>query len=157
MNSIQLGEYIKELRLKNKLSYGELHELSSVSRSYISNIEKGRKGMPSARILSDLAPHLGVTKDHLLEKAGYIETKQVKINSNNQKTKIHLDNILKNRDNELYYGGVKINDDERKRFIAILHMTILPAWLETFTPLKDEISLTEHEIKKDDSFNKEDD
>ncbi len=51
--------HIKEIRIKKNLSLRRLAELSGVSKSYISDIEKDKK-MPSILILCKLADALEI-------------------------------------------------------------------------------------------------
>ncbi|MBC7766153.1 MAG: helix-turn-helix domain-containing protein [Hyphomonadaceae bacterium] len=61
------------LRKNAQLSQRQLAEKSGVSNTEIWRIESGERQHPSPLILKAIAPHLGVTYEHLLKKAGYIE------------------------------------------------------------------------------------
>lgn len=67
------GAYIKELRNKAGLSQRKLEELSGISNAEISRIETGDRIKPSPLSIKALAPHLGVSYEELMQKAGYIE------------------------------------------------------------------------------------
>lgn len=67
-----VGEYIKELRKENSISQRELADKSGISNAEISRIETGERQKPSPDILRKLAPHLGVSHEDLMNKAGYI-------------------------------------------------------------------------------------
>jgi len=67
------GAYIKELRNKAGLSQRKLEELAGISNAEISRIETGDRIKPSPLSIKALAPHLGVSYDELMQKAGYIE------------------------------------------------------------------------------------
>lgn len=67
------GAYIKELRSKARLSQRKLEELSGISNAEISRIETGDRKKPSPVSIKALAPHLGVSFEELMQKAGYIE------------------------------------------------------------------------------------
>jgi transcriptional regulator with XRE-family HTH domain len=60
-----LGLKIKQFRLKKKLSLNELAERSSLSVSYLNEIEKGKK-YPKAEKIAQLAQALGVSYDNLI-------------------------------------------------------------------------------------------
>ncbi|MBA2175475.1 helix-turn-helix transcriptional regulator [Halobacillus locisalis] len=61
-----LGEKIKFLRTEKGLSVNEFSRLSNVSKSYISNIERGVQKNPSLIVLNKLAKTLGVPLDELI-------------------------------------------------------------------------------------------
>ncbi len=68
----EFGDYFKNLRLDRKLSIRSLEKLSGVSNAYLSQIENGKRGIPSPEILKKLHEPLGVSYDELMEKAGHI-------------------------------------------------------------------------------------
>ena len=68
----QFGVLLKNLRKLKGLSIARLSELSKVSPSYITRIEKGSRKTPKPEILKKLAPHLDVSYDELMAKAGYL-------------------------------------------------------------------------------------
>lgn len=62
---MQMGERIKELRLKQNLKQSELAEKAQISRVAIGNYERGDR-IPNAEILKSIAEALGVTINDLL-------------------------------------------------------------------------------------------
>ena len=64
--SQKLGENMKKVRAKKKLSQGALARLLEVDKGYISNIESGNKNSTLATI-QRLADALGVSADELLK------------------------------------------------------------------------------------------
>lgn len=68
-----VGEYIKGLRIENKLSQRELAELSGISNAEISRLETGDRKKPSPLTLRAIAPYLGVSSGVLFERAGFIK------------------------------------------------------------------------------------
>jgi len=68
-----LGEKIKELREAKGWTQGQLAIRADVERSYISVLEIGRVGKPSAEKLLKLARALGVPADTLYAVAGYTQ------------------------------------------------------------------------------------
>jgi len=66
------GEYIRTLRLEQKLSLREVEQLSGVSNSYMGLIERGQRPAPQAEILKKLAPIYNVPLRDLLDAAGYL-------------------------------------------------------------------------------------
>ena len=62
----KLGENLKRLRLKKKLSQGDLSKSLGVDRAYISNIENGRMN-PTLSTLEKIANALGISSSELLK------------------------------------------------------------------------------------------
>ena len=65
-SSKKLGENLKKLRLKKKLSQGDLAKKLDVDRAYISNIENGRMN-PTLSTLEKIAGALRVSSSELLK------------------------------------------------------------------------------------------
>lgn len=129
MDAKELGSYLNELRVKKKISYSDLAELSGVSRAYISNIEKGRQSKPSADILSKIAPHLGVTKEHLMQVAGYLEKEDEAPNEGIENTDVDvreivdLYKVLSRPDlYNVYFDGIQLSMYDRKQYIAMAYV-----------------------------------
>jgi len=62
----KLGENLRRLRLKKKLSQGDLSKKLNVNRAYISNIENGRMN-PTLSTLEKIAGALGISSSELLK------------------------------------------------------------------------------------------
>lgn len=73
MKAKEFGEYIRGLRKAKKLTIRQLEEYSGVSNSYLSQLENGKKEIPSATILKKLSDPLGVAHQELMVKAGYLD------------------------------------------------------------------------------------
>ena len=71
MEKREFGEFLRDLRQKNKLSLRQA-AAESISVTYLWQIEKGSR-TPSAEILKRLAPVYGVSVEYLLRVAGYLE------------------------------------------------------------------------------------
>jgi len=69
----EFGNYLKQLREDNDLTLRQVNTLSEVSDSYLSQIETGKRGIPSPEILKKLAPIYNVTYEHFMQKAGYLD------------------------------------------------------------------------------------
>jgi len=66
LQPVSLGTRLRNLRLQHQLSQADLvHQLGLTARSYISNLEAGRKA-PSIEIIVQIADLFGVTTDDLL-------------------------------------------------------------------------------------------
>lgn len=81
MNDIEFGLYLKNIRKQKKLTVRQLDLYSGVSHSYISQLERGVKGIPSPDILKKLSKPLGVDYEELMRVSGYIkeETETMKL------------------------------------------------------------------------------
>lgn len=73
MEAVDFGSYLKGLRKGKKLTIRQLDLYSGVSHSYISQMERGSRGIPSPDILQKLSKPLGIEYEELMKKAGYIE------------------------------------------------------------------------------------
>lgn len=62
----KMGENLRRLRLKNKLSQGGLAKKLNVDRAYISNIENGRMN-PTLSTLEKISKALGISSSELLK------------------------------------------------------------------------------------------
>ena len=64
--SKKLGENLKKVRAKKKLSQGDIARALEVDKGYISNIESGNKN-PTLATIQRLADALGVSADELIK------------------------------------------------------------------------------------------
>lgn len=64
--SKQLGQNMKRIRAKKKMSQGDIARALEVDRGYISNIENGKKN-PTIATIQKLANALCVSADELLK------------------------------------------------------------------------------------------
>jgi len=64
--SAQLGQNMKRIRAKKKMSQGDIARALEVDRGYISNIENGKKN-PTIATIQKLANALGVFANELLK------------------------------------------------------------------------------------------
>ena len=65
-SSKRLGENLKKLRLKKKMSQGDISRKLGVDRAYISSIENGRMN-PTLTTLEKLAEAIGINSAELLK------------------------------------------------------------------------------------------
>jgi len=73
------GEYLRTLRIEQKLSLREAEKLSGVSNSYLGLIERGQRPIPGAEILKKLAPVYDVPVRDLLRAAGYLKDEDISL------------------------------------------------------------------------------
>jgi len=64
--SSQLGQNLKRIRTKKKMSQGDIARALEVHRAYISGIESGKRN-PTLATIQKLAEALGVSADELLK------------------------------------------------------------------------------------------
>ena len=62
---LQFGKKLREVRLKKKLSQGDIARILGVHRSYISGLERGRRN-PSLLTVQKIAKALGVNAKDLI-------------------------------------------------------------------------------------------
>ncbi len=78
------GEYLRTLRLEQKLSLREAEKLSGVSNSYLGLIERGQRPIPGADILKKLAPVYDVPARDLMRSAGYLKDEDVSLSEEDE-------------------------------------------------------------------------
>lgn len=76
MEAKKFGLYIKNIRKERGLSIRQLELYSGVSNSYLSQLENGKRGIPSPEIIRKLAKGLKAPYENLLLQAGYIDDKE---------------------------------------------------------------------------------
>ena len=65
--TVKFGKKVREIRLKKKMSQGDLAKILGVHPNYISGIERGQENM-SLRSIERLTRALGVSIEQLLQK-----------------------------------------------------------------------------------------
>ncbi|MDO8749984.1 MAG: helix-turn-helix transcriptional regulator, partial [Dehalococcoidia bacterium] len=71
METTPVGQYLRELRQRVKLSLREVEQQVGISNSYLSQVETGQR-RPGTNVLKRLAPLYGVSVRDLLERAGHL-------------------------------------------------------------------------------------
>ncbi|MBI3420570.1 MAG: helix-turn-helix transcriptional regulator [Candidatus Sungbacteria bacterium] len=64
--SSKLGQNLKRIRTKKKMSQGDIARALEVHRAYVSGIENGKRN-PTIATIQKLADALGVSADELLK------------------------------------------------------------------------------------------
>jgi len=64
--STKLGQNLKRIRTKKKMSQGDIARALEVHRAYVSGIENGKRN-PTLATIEKLANALGVSADELLK------------------------------------------------------------------------------------------
>jgi transcriptional regulator with XRE-family HTH domain len=67
-----LGEFIRDQRLRDRLSLRKLSEMAGISNPYLSQIERGLR-KPSAEILQGIAKGLRISAETLYVRAGILD------------------------------------------------------------------------------------
>jgi len=116
----KFGEYLRTLRLEQKLSLREAEKLSGVSNSYLGLIERGQRPIPGADILKKLAPVYDVPARDLMKVAGYLKDEDVSLSEEDE-----VDMAFKFVMNDpRYKSGTRIKGGltvEVKRFIVEMY------------------------------------
>jgi SOS-response transcriptional repressor LexA len=73
MNIKDFGEFLLRKRKEMNLTLKDLENLSGVSNAYLSQIENGKRGIPSPEILEKLAYPLEIGYNELMRRAGYVK------------------------------------------------------------------------------------
>jgi len=73
MKAEEFGKYLRELRQKRNLTIRQIELMSGVSNAYLSQIENGKRGIPSPEILKKLSQALKVPYEELMAAAGYLD------------------------------------------------------------------------------------
>ena len=114
------GEYLRTLRLEQKLSLREAEKLSGVSNSYLGLIERGQRPIPGADILKKLAPVYDVPARDLMKAADYLKDDDVSLSEEDE-----VDMAFKFVMNDpRYKSGTRIKGGltvEVKRFIVEMY------------------------------------
>jgi transcriptional regulator with XRE-family HTH domain len=108
---MKLGDKIRQLREKTRLTQGQLAGASSVSQGYLSQLENGEVKHPSAAVLLRIAQAMHVDGDELFEAAGYPTVRTLR------ETYQHYEATV---DPELMVYLSRLPRDRQRRLLAIL-------------------------------------
>ncbi|TES85381.1 helix-turn-helix domain-containing protein [Candidatus Aerophobetes bacterium] len=70
---LYFGEYLKELREKQRVSLRDVERRTGVSNAYLGQIEQAKRPPPHPNILKKLAPLYDVSVHELMAAAGYLD------------------------------------------------------------------------------------
>lgn len=96
MEAKQFGLYIKKLRTERKMTIRQLELYSGVSNSYLSQVENGKRGIPSPEIIKKLSKGLKVDYNEMMINAGYVDETDVDLMTDEE-----IDEELKEAQKEL--------------------------------------------------------
>ena len=118
------GDYMRKLRQRKGVSLKKVEAATGISNAYISQLENGkRRRIPHPDKLKVLANYYNVSVQQLLEKAGYVEDKDIELTEEQkiEKTFQHAIN-----DPRFHYSGTMINADniplDVKKFVNELYL-----------------------------------
>jgi HTH-type transcriptional regulator, competence development regulator len=74
----ELGNHLRELRRRKRLSLRRVQEETGASGSYMSQVEQGKRH-PSGELLRKIAPTYGASVKDLLTMAGYLDEPEVRM------------------------------------------------------------------------------
>ena len=114
------GEYLRTLRLEQKLSLREAEKLSGVSNSYLGLIERGQRPIPGADIIKKLAPVYNVPVRDMMRAAGYLKNEDISI-SEDDEVEMAFNFVM---NDPRYKSGTRIKGGlttEIKRFIVEMY------------------------------------
>ena len=75
-----LGDYLREQRVANRLTLRQLAEAAGVSNPYLSQIERGLR-RPSAEVLQSIAKALRISAETLYVRAGFLNLEDGEVRS----------------------------------------------------------------------------
>ncbi len=115
------GQYLKKLRLDERLSLRDVEAKAGISASYLSQIEQGQKGPPGADILKRMAPVYNVPLRELLRAAGYLEDSVVEKLSEEEEVDMAFRYVMSD---PRYKSGTRLKGElttDVKRFIVEMY------------------------------------
>jgi len=77
---LELGNYLRDLRKRKRLSLRQIQQETGASGSYLSQVEQGKRH-PSGELLRKIAPTYGASVKDLLTMAGYLDEPEVKMSN----------------------------------------------------------------------------
>ena len=114
------GQYLKRLRLEQRLSLRDVEAQAGVSNSYIAQIERGNRRPPGADILRKLAPVYNVPARDLLRAAGLFDEESPSI-TEEEEVEMAFQFVM---NDPRYKSGTRLSgplDLDVKRFIVEMY------------------------------------
>ncbi|MBB6449752.1 transcriptional regulator with XRE-family HTH domain [Geomicrobium halophilum] len=113
MKAEEFGKYLRELRKKNNMTLRQLSLYSNVSHPYLSQLENGKKAIPSANVLKKISKGLKVSHELLMQKAGYIDT--------DTETEKRFNELINDPQTDLMFKDWdKMNEEQREEALQML-------------------------------------
>lgn len=112
MDAKEFGSYLRQLRNKKNLTLTELGDLIGYSNPYLSQIETGKKGIPSPDILKKLSVSLEVDYGTLMYKAGYLDDGSLIVAGKLADPRDAIEKLIKSAANGVIVDGVTLSQEE---------------------------------------------
>jgi len=114
---LKFGEYLKRLRIENRLSLRQVEKEVSISNSYLYQIERGEKNPPKVEILKKLATLYKINLSSLMQDARMEEPTDTELYYD------QLENAIEfvRKDNRFAFGNQMTSaslSPEAKRFVV---------------------------------------
>jgi transcriptional regulator with XRE-family HTH domain len=124
MEEGNIGQFLKSLRERQRLSMRDVERETGVSNAYISQMESGSRPPPRPEILKKLARAYKVTTRELLMRAGYLDDPDVTA-TEEERIEAAFQYVMADPDYKL---GTRIRGEtlspEAKRGIVIVYETL---------------------------------
>lgn len=112
MDAKTFGSYLKQLRNNKGFTLTELGELIGYSNPYLSQIENGKKGIPSPDILKKLSIPLEVDYGSLMYKAGYLDDGSLLVDGYLTNPRSVIEQLIKSAADGVIVDGVTVTQQE---------------------------------------------
>lgn len=101
VNAEEFGEYLRRLRKEQNLTLDALGEAAGLSKQHLSNLENGKRGIPSPEIIKYLHGPLKANFYEMMEEAGHLPkgSAEQAVLANEEQNKIledYVDKLYKN-------------------------------------------------------------
>jgi transcriptional regulator with XRE-family HTH domain len=103
---MQLSQYLRDLRLRKKLTLAKVSELTEISIGYLSMLEKEKRVSPRPDLLRKLSEVYGVTIQEIMGMAGYLG--EDKVFSRKEEIEWAIATILRDPTYGSFYDKVKV-------------------------------------------------
>ena len=103
---------LRDLRKLKGYTIRELSDRSGVSAAYISQMENGRRGIPSPEVLMKLSEGLNTSYEELMEIAGYLQTSARSSGNPKTKSPVNLRRFL--HENEIIFDGIVLTEQDKE-------------------------------------------
>jgi transcriptional regulator with XRE-family HTH domain len=117
---MQLGQYLRDLRLRKKLTLMKVNKLTGISIGYLCMLEKERRFSPHPEILRKLAEAYGVSIQEIMEAAGYLRRDEDKVFSREDEIEWAIATILRDPTFGRMYDKVSVKSMSPEMKIKVI-------------------------------------
>lgn len=156
------GEQLKEIRKEKNLSLRETARRSKISHPYLSQLENGKRDIPTLEVIVKLAYGLDVEIDTLYNIAGYTDKRDTELTKNvqhevseglknlsNTVEKIledtNLQTILTNTNDKLRWGVQLLTIEDRQKIIDFIEKEIYVEFEPVIIDIKKNVNSDEED------------